>query len=112
MAVHLFSRWARVSSRPRSSRTTPRFQTEVSPSSVAWNRICSLASILEGRRDGGSSCGEDSGHLVPRKREEALYNDRIELGSTRLGEPANGFLERQTFTVRTRRNHGVKGVCH
>src|SRR5215469_15751653 len=76
------------------------------------DRSCCLASILEGRRDGGSSCGEDSGHLVPRKREEALYNDRIELGSTRLGEPANGFLERQTFTVRTRRNHGVKGVCH
>src|SRR2546430_5175589 len=62
--------------------------------------------------DRRASSGKNRGHLFPSEGEKALHHSRIELSATRLGKPAHGLFKWQTFAVRTRGDHGVKGVRH
>jgi hypothetical protein len=44
------------------------------------------------------------------EREEGADDNGVKLSAAGFVEPAHGFLVRQTFSIGTRRNHGIKGI--
>ena len=65
---------------------------------------------LQSGGDGRASGGEHGGNLCFRERKEGPDDNRVELRATRLVEPAHSFLEGQTFSIGTRRDHRIEGI--
>jgi hypothetical protein len=59
----------------------------------------SLGMWLQSGRNRGTGGGKDRRHFCFRKGEEGLYDEGIELSSTCLIQPADGFIVWQTLAV-------------